>query len=33
VCVAGMFWLGLFPRAVLGFAEDAVRVLNTPPLF
>lgn len=33
VCVAGMFWLGLFPGAVLGFAEDAVRVLNTPPLF
>jgi len=28
VCVAGMFWLGLFPGAVLDFASDAARVLK-----
>lgn len=27
VCVAGMFYLGLFPQTVLGTAEKAVRVL------
>lgn len=28
VCIAGMFWLGLFPEAMLDFASDAARVLK-----
>jgi NADH-quinone oxidoreductase subunit N len=28
VCIAGMFWLGLFPNSVLKLAESAVRVLK-----
>lgn len=28
VCIAGMFWLGLFPGAMLDFASDAARVLK-----
>ncbi|MCX8089870.1 MAG: NADH-quinone oxidoreductase subunit N [Verrucomicrobiae bacterium] len=31
VCVAGMFWLGLFPRTALGWTGEAVRVLNALP--
>jgi NADH-quinone oxidoreductase subunit N len=27
-CIAGMFWLGLFPGAVLSLAESAARVLK-----
>jgi NADH-quinone oxidoreductase subunit N len=33
VCVAGMFWLGVFPGAMVDWTRDAVRVLNVPPLF
>lgn len=28
VCIAGMFWLGLFPGTVLSLADDAVRLLK-----
>jgi NADH-quinone oxidoreductase subunit N len=28
VCIAGMFWLGLFPGTVLNLADDAVRLLK-----
>jgi len=28
VCIAGMFWLGVFPGAVIGLATEAVRVLK-----
>ena len=28
VCVGGMFYLGLFPNALLGFTEQAVKVLQ-----
>jgi hypothetical protein len=28
VCIAGMFWLGLFPGALLGWAEAATTVLK-----
>jgi len=28
VCIAGMFWLGLFPSAALNFATEAAKVLG-----
>ena len=28
VCIAGMFWLGLFPNAMLNFATEAVKVFG-----
>ncbi|HAO79160.1 MAG TPA: proton-translocating NADH-quinone oxidoreductase subunit N [Verrucomicrobia subdivision 3 bacterium] len=28
VCIAGMFWLGLFPNMVLNFANEAAKVLG-----
>ena len=28
VCIAGMFWLGLFPNAMLNLATEAVKVLG-----
>jgi NADH-quinone oxidoreductase subunit N len=28
VCIAGMFWIGLFPSVVLNLATDAVKVLG-----
>jgi NADH-quinone oxidoreductase subunit N len=28
VCIAGMFWLGLFPSVVLNLATEAVKVLG-----
>jgi NADH-quinone oxidoreductase subunit N len=28
VCIAGMFWLGLFPNAMLNLATEAVKVLE-----
>jgi NADH-quinone oxidoreductase subunit N len=26
-CIAGMFWLGLFPGALLSWADEAIRIL------
>ncbi|HEY5042668.1 MAG TPA: NADH-quinone oxidoreductase subunit N [Verrucomicrobiae bacterium] len=28
VCIAGMFWLGLFPNTVLGLADEAAKVFG-----
>ena len=28
VCIAGMFWLGVFPGTVLGLADEAAKVLG-----
>ena len=27
ICIAGMFWLGMFPGAIVGLASEAVKVL------
>jgi NADH-quinone oxidoreductase subunit N len=28
VCIAGMFWLGLFPNAMVNFATEAAKALG-----
>lgn len=33
VCVAGMFWLGIFPGGLVEMTKDAVRLLSATPAF
>jgi hypothetical protein len=28
ICIAGMFWIGLFPNAVLNLAAEATKALG-----